>query len=208
VLFASEVRAIIASGLLGRPRLNPRAIASLIWNGFVVTPETVISQIEAVLPSELRLYDSRGQERERRQYWSLHFNGAAEPLNEVELGAQLTHCVRLHLASDAPLGIFLSGGVDSSAIANLAQQTTGGTLDTFPLAFEEEKYSEGNIARRVAEAIGTRHHELLLTERRFTDGLEAALESLDQPTFDGINSYYMSHAVREAGLKVALVGTG
>jgi asparagine synthase (glutamine-hydrolysing) len=208
VLFASEVRAILASGLLGRPRLNPRAVASVIWNGFVVAPETAITEIEAVMPSELRLYDSRGKERERRQYWSLHLNGTMEPLDEMELGTELAHCVRLHLASDAPLGIFLSGGVDSSAVANLARQAAGGTIDTFTLTFEEEKYNEGVIARKIAKAIGTRHHELLLTERDFTDGLEAALQSLDQPTFDGINSYYMSRAVREAGLKVALVGTG
>jgi asparagine synthase (glutamine-hydrolysing) len=208
MLFASEVRAILAGGLLGKPRLNPRAIASVVWNGFVVAPETAIAQIEAVLPSELRLYDSRGQERERRQYWSLHTDGPVTPTDEIELGSQLTDCVRLHLASDAPLGIFLSGGVDSSAVANLAQRVSGGVVDTFALTFEEQKYNEGVIARSVAEAIGTRHHELLLTEQHFTSGLERALESLDQPTFDGINSYYMSHAVREAGLKVALVGTG
>jgi asparagine synthase (glutamine-hydrolysing) len=208
LIFASEVRAILASGLLGRPRLNPRAIASVIWNGFVVAPDTAISQIEAVLPSELRLYDSRGRERERRQYWSLHLDGVVDPLDETALDSELTHCVRLHLASDAPLGIFLSGGVDSSAVANLAQKVSGGTINTFTLTFEEQKYDEGEVARKIANALGTRHHELLLTERRFTEGLPAALESLDQPTFDGINSYYMSHAVRDAGLKVALVGTG
>jgi len=180
----------------------------VIWNGFVVAPETAISQVEAVLPGELRLYDSQGQERERRQYWSLQSKELVEPLDEAELGAQLARCVRLHLASDAPLGIFLSGGVDSSAVANLAQQAAGETINTFTLAFEEEKYNEGEIARQIAAAIGTRHYELVLTEHRFTNELEAALEALDQPTFDGINSYYMSHAVREAGLKVALVGTG
>lgn len=208
VLFASEVRAILACGLLGTPRLNPRAVASVIWNGFVVGPETAIAQVEAVLPSELRVYDSQGHERERRQYWSMSVDESIKPLDELELGSQLTHCVRLHLASDAPLGIFLSGGIDSSAVANLAHKASGGTIDTFTLTFEEEKYNEGSIARRVAEAIGTRHHELLLTEQSFTNGLALALESLDQPTFDGLNSYYMSHAVREAGLKVALVGTG
>jgi asparagine synthase (glutamine-hydrolysing) len=208
LIFASEVRAILAGGLLGRPRLNPRAIAAVIWNGFTVAPETAISHIEAVLPGELRLYDSRGTERERKQYWSLQSQEGVAPLDEVELAAQLRRCVRLHLASDAPLGIFLSGGIDSSAVANLAQQAAGETINTFTLAFEEEKFNEGEIARQIAAAIGTRHHELVLTERRFTNELDAALESLDQPTFDGINSYYMSHAVREAGLKVALVGTG
>lgn len=209
MLFASEVRAIVACGLLGKPRLNPQAIASVIWNGFVVGPDTAVAQIDAVLPSELRLYDSRGRERERRQYWTLqHSEERNSSIDEDEFGSQLSHCVRLHLASDAPLGVFLSGGVDSSAVANLAQRVSTGRIDTFALTFEEQRFNEGLIARSVADAIGTRHHEMLLTEQRFTSGLELALQSLDQPTFDGINSYYMSHAVREAGLKVALVGTG
>jgi asparagine synthase (glutamine-hydrolysing) len=76
------------------------------------------------------------------------------------------------------------------------------------LNFDEAEFSEGPIARRVAEAIGTQHQELVLTEAHFTSQLDAALDSLDQPTFDGLNSYYMSHAVREAGFKVALVGSG
>jgi asparagine synthase (glutamine-hydrolysing) len=81
-------------------------------------------------------------------------------------------------------------------------------VHTFTLAFEEQEHNEGPIARRVAEAIGTQHREVVLTEQRFVAQLDAALDSLDQPTFDGLNSYYMSQAVREAGFKVALVGTG
>jgi asparagine synthase (glutamine-hydrolysing) len=208
LMFASEVRAILASQLLGRPQLNPRALVSVIWNGFVVAPETAISQIEAVLPGELRVYDSRGRERVSKQYWKMLADKTVEPADENELGSVLAECVRLHLASDAPLGVFLSGGIDSSVVANLAQQAAAGSISTFTLTFEEQRFSEGVIAGQVAKSIGTDHHELLLTERHFTSQLEAALDSLDQPTFDGLNSYYMSCAVRDAGLKVALVGTG
>lgn len=206
--FASEVRALLASGLLVTPRINPRAIASVVWNGFVVAPDTIVEQIEAVFPGELRLYDAGGREQVRRQYWALRAHTAGGRVDEPELSSTLQECVRLHLASDVPLGVFLSGGIDSSAIANLAHKASGGAVNTFTLTFEEEKYNEAPIARKVADAIGTHHRELLLTERHFTSGLESALESLDQPTFDGLNSYYMSHAVRDAGLKVALVGTG
>ena len=76
------------------------------------------------------------------------------------------------------------------------------------MTFEEDEYNEGHRARRIANAIGTRHQEVLLTEWQFIAQLEAALASLDQPSFDGLNSYYISQAVREAGCKVALVGTG
>jgi asparagine synthase (glutamine-hydrolysing) len=132
----------------------------------------------------------------------------AAPTDEAALTGVLEECVRLHLASDVPLGVFLSGGIDSSAVANLAQKSSRAPVDTFTLVFEEQEYNEGSIARRVAEAIGTRHQEVVLTEQAFIAQLDAALNSLDQPTFDGLNSYYMSQAVRQAGFKVALVGTG
>ncbi|MGO8972891.1 MAG: asparagine synthase (glutamine-hydrolyzing) [Steroidobacteraceae bacterium] len=208
LLFASEVRAILASGLIGKPRLNPLALSSVVWNGFVVGPETAVSQIEAILPGEFRIFDSHGRESVRDQYWTMVRRPDADRMDEHELSRVLEECVRLHLASDAPLGVFLSGGIDSSAVANLAQKTSGTQVSTFTLAFDEQEFNEGAVARHVAAAIGTRHQELLLTEQHFMSQLDAALDSLDQPTFDGLNSYYMSHAVRQAGFKVALVGSG
>jgi asparagine synthase (glutamine-hydrolysing) len=208
LVFASEVRAILASGLLGTPKLNPLAAASVVWNGFMVAPQTAIQQIQSIMPGEFRVYDARGNERERETYWVPVRGGQVAPIEEEELAQVLQECVRVHLASDVPLGVFLSGGVDSSAVANLAQKTARNRISTFTLNFDEAEFSEGQIARRVAEAIGTKHQELVLTEARFISQLGAALDSLDQPTFDGLNSYYMSHAVRDAGFKVALVGSG
>src|SRR6185369_7802887 len=124
------------------------------------------------------------------------------------MAAALEESVRLHLVSERPLGVFLSGGIDSSAVANLARKANQGPVHTFTLAFEEEEYDEGKIARAVAQAIGTDHQEVLLREEDFVSELERAVDSLDQPTFDGLNSYFMSHAVRQAGFTVALVGTG
>ncbi len=208
IAFASEVRAILASGLLGTPKLNPLAAASIVWNGFMVAPQTAVQQIESVMPGELRIYDTRGAEKDREKYWVPVQPNQAAPIDEDELAHVLQESVHLHLASDVPLGVFLSGGIDSSAVANLAQKTAGNRVSTFTLSFEEAEFSEGRIARQVAEAIGTQHQDLVLSEAHFIGQLDAALDSLDQPTFDGLNSYYMSHAVREAGFKVALVGSG
>ena len=208
IAFASEVRAILASGLLGTPKLNPLAAASIVWNGFMVAPQTAVQQIESVMPGELRVFDTRGRETDRERYWAPAQFNQATSIDEDELARVLEESVRLHLASDVPLGVFLSGGVDSSAVANLAQKTAGDRVSTFTLSFEEAEFSEGHIARQVAEAIGTQHQDLVLSEAHFIARLDAALDSLDQPTFDGLNSYYMSHAVREAGFKVALVGSG
>jgi asparagine synthase (glutamine-hydrolysing) len=160
------------------------------------------------MPGEFRVYDARGTEKDRQNYWVSAPRNKVEPIGEDELARVLQESVHVHLASDVPLGVFLSGGVDSSAVANLAQKSAGGRVSTFTLNFDEAEFSEGEIARRVSQAIGTQHQELVLTEAYFVAQLDAALDSLDQPTFDGLNSYYMSHSVRQAGFKVALVGSG
>ncbi len=205
--FASELRALLASGLLQAPKLDPTAVRSVVWNGFVVGPSTIVKGITCALPAEAITVDDRGQERRRWRFWQRVTPGRAGTASERDVREALQESVRLHLASDVPLGVFLSGGVDSSAVANLAHRATG-RVRTFTLAFEEAHHNEGVFARQVAEAIGTDHQEVLLTQHDFLDSLGGALESLDQPTFDGINSYVMSRAVRDAGFKVALVGTG
>ena len=207
VVFASEVRAIVASGLLGRPRLDPAAVESVLWNGFVMGPGTAIAGVSSILPGATTTIDRRGRDVGSSSYWSMP--GSAPPSSSEELANTLRETVRLHLASDVPLGVFLSGGVDSGVVANLAQRVSGAQpVQTFTLAFEEEALSEGAAARAIADAIGTEHQEILLTESDFVAGLSHAVDSLDQPTFDGLNSYVMAKAVRDAGLTVALAGTG
>jgi asparagine synthase (glutamine-hydrolysing) len=208
VAFASELRALLASGLLGTPRLDPQAVASGVWNGFVVGPGTVVRGVEQLLPGRLIEFDGGGKEIRDEDFWSIPDRAPDPTMDEDRLASVLEEGLRLHLASDVPLAVFLSGGIDSSVMANLAQRAARSPIHTFTLAFEEQELNEGPIARRIAAAIGTEHHEVMLTEQHFVDNLEAALDSLDQPTFDGLNSYYMSHAIRDAGFTVALSGTG
>jgi asparagine synthase (glutamine-hydrolysing) len=208
LLFASELRALLASGLLGTPRLDPGGVASAIWNGFVVGPGTAVKGIELLWPGRLLEVDGAGNEIGQEDFWRIPDRVPHPTMNEDDLAAILEEGVRLHLASDVPLAVFLSGGVDSSAMANLAQRAAQSPIHTFTLAFEEQELNEGPIARQIAAAIGTQHHEVVLTEERFVEKLDAALDSLDQPTFDGLNAYYMSHAIRAAGFTVALSGMG
>jgi asparagine synthase (glutamine-hydrolysing) len=208
VAFASELRALLASELLGTPRLDPRAVASAVWNGFVVGPGTAVQGIELLLPGRLIEFDGAGKEIREEDFWSVPDNAPNPTMEEDHLASILEEGLKLHLASDVPLAVFLSGGVDSSVMANLAQRAAESPIHTFTLAFEEQELNEGPIARRIAAAIGTEHHEVVLTEPHFVENLEAALDSLDQPTFDGLNAYYMSRAIRAAGFTVALSGTG
>jgi asparagine synthase (glutamine-hydrolysing) len=206
--FASELRALLASGLLGTPRLDPQAVASSVWNGFVVGPGTAVKGVELLWPGRLVEFDGAGTELRRQDFWQIPDRAPDPLIDEDGLTAVLEEGLRLHLVSDVPLAVLLSGGVDSSAVANLAQRAVQSPIHTFTLAFEELELNEGPIARRIAAAIGTHHHEVLLTEGNFVENLEAALDSLDQPTFDGLNAYYVSHAIRAAGFTVALSGMG
>ncbi|MCO5165441.1 MAG: asparagine synthase (glutamine-hydrolyzing) [Planctomycetes bacterium] len=211
--FASEVRALLASGLLDGPRLAPAALASIVWNGFVAGPTTIVDGVEQVSPGEALTITHAAPGApprvEARAFWSpARHDGCWVEATPGELAATLRTSVREHLESDVPVGVFLSSGVDSSAVANLAQQVSARPVHTFTLAFEDAALSEGEPARRIARAIGAEHREVVLTEGRFVASLERALDALDQPTFDGVNSFFISQAVREAGLKVALVGTG
>ena len=208
IAFASELRALLASGLLGTPRLDPQAVASTVWNGFTVGPCTAVKGVELLWPGRLIEFDGGGQEVRQQDFWRIP-NRAPDPtMDEEGLAAILEEGLRLHLLSDVPLAVLLSGGVDSSAMANLAQRAAQSPIHTFTLAFEEQELNEGPIAKQIAQAIGSQHHEVVLTEGHFVDNLEAALDSLDQPTFDGLNAYYMSRAIRDAGFTVALSGTG
>jgi asparagine synthase (glutamine-hydrolysing) len=208
VVFASELRALLACGLLGTPRLDPQAVASSVWNGFVVGPGTTVKGVDLLWPGRLLAFDGAGREVCQQDFWHVPERASHPVMDENGLAAILDAGLRLHLASDVPLAVLLSGGVDSSAVANLAQRAASSPIHTFTLAFEERELNEGPIATRIAAAIGTQHHEVVLTEGQFVDNLEAALDSLDQPTFDGLNAYYMSRAIRAAGFTVALSGTG
>lgn len=208
LIFASEVRALLASGLLGTARLDPQAVASCVWNGFVVGPGTAVKGIEQLSPGHLLEVDGAGATTREERFWYIPDCSRQGAIAEEDVAAVLEDSVRLHLASDVRLAVFLSGGIDSSAMANLAQRANRNPIHTFTLAFEEDEFNEGAIARQVADAIGTEHHESVLTEDHFVQNLEAALDSLDQPTFDGLNSYFISHAIRSAGFTVALSGMG
>ena len=207
LVFASEVRAILASGLVRSPRLDRRAVASILWNGFVAGPVTAVDGIEPVGPGERWTCD-RTHAPARTRYWSIPRPDGHPPADLEELRAVVRDSVARHLISDVPVGVFLSGGIDSSAVAALAKQASDAPVHTFTLSFDEAEYDEGGVAGAVAAAIGTVHRDIRLTEHDFASALDTAIDTLDQPTFDGLNSYYISRAVREAGLTVALVGSG
>ena len=208
LMFASEIRAILASQLLTEPRLNPRAVANYIWNGFIVGPDTIVDGIVSSPPGHVATFDLSGTELSRVAYWNYPRANSSEKTDAATVREALHESVKIHLASDVPVGVFLSGGIDSSAVANMAAKASQSEIVTFTLAFDENEFNEAPFSREVAKAIGTRHLEVKLTEDQFLSSLDDALLAMDQPSFDGLNSFFISKAVREAGIKVALLGSG
>jgi asparagine synthase (glutamine-hydrolysing) len=126
----------------------------------------------------------------------------------ARLRSELEESVRLHLVSDVPLGVFLSGGIDSSAMVALTSRITGQPPRTFSVVFDEPAYSEAPHARTIAAKFRTDHTETRLNEDQLLEMLPQAFASLDQPTMDGINTFVVSKAVKNAGVTVALSGLG
>jgi asparagine synthase (glutamine-hydrolysing) len=215
-VFASEVRALLASGRIER-RLSPSALSSYLLFGSLAEPETLISGLFSLPPGYfLHVADvTHPSVSSPKRYWSLADATARAPqLSRVsfadaakQLRPLLESAVRRHLIADVPLGLFLSSGMDSTCLAALAARERG-ALYTFTVVFSELGFSEAPMARRVAERLGAKHEEMLLTAADVLARIDEAVAALDQPTADGINTYFVSWAARQAGLKVALSGLG
>ena len=208
--FASELRALIASKLLGgKPQLDAVAVASMVWNGFVMSPHTMVLGVQSVMPGECRQYGGNGKEISAEFAWSMpRAHGTSD--DESTFRQELRDIVKLNLQAheNASVGVLLSGGIDSSSIANLAQQQQegGARIRTFCMAMEDASLNEGDAARAFAAGIGSEHHEVMLTEEQFVATLDDAIASLDQPTFDALNQFHICRALREQGVKVAVGG--
>jgi asparagine synthase (glutamine-hydrolysing) len=210
-LFASEVGALVASGLVA-PRLDPIALWQYLTYQSIPTPRTLLQGVRSLPPGSWLTVDATGTIDEGR-YWDPFQNAspaaraATEPEGRRRVGELLRDAVANHLVSDVPLGAFLSGGVDSSAIVALMREA-GHTPRTFSVVFTEGSYDEARYARQIADRFHADHAEILLTEGDLLDQLPDALAAMDQPTGDGINTYVLARAVRSRGMKVALSGLG
>jgi asparagine synthase (glutamine-hydrolysing) len=212
-LFASEVRALLATGIIPR-HLDRAAVSSFLCFGSVQEPRTIIDGIEALVPNHYMTLDFSGEHILSASYTipSLPVRIPAELSYKQATSAvrdSLHEAVRLHLVSDVPVGIFLSGGIDSSAVVALVSLITSNPPKTYSVVFEaDEGLSESAYSQLVAKKFGTDHTEIVLTESELVSLLPRALQATDQPTMDGINTYVVSQAVRSFGVKVALSGLG
>jgi asparagine synthase (glutamine-hydrolysing) len=214
--FASEVRALLASGAVPK-RLSQDAVTAYLLFGSVSEPVTLLEGVFSLPPGHRMLLHvpERRRTPRARPWWDPavspaardtrkpgDFSSAAKTLRQL-----LEDAVRVHLIADVPVGLFLSSGLDSGAIAALAAQARSG-IESFTLTFPGTAFDEAEFARLAANRFKTKHTEIPLSGDSVLARLDEALAALDQPTMDGINTYFVSWAAKQGGLKVALSGLG
>jgi asparagine synthase (glutamine-hydrolysing) len=210
LVFGSEIKSLLATGLIQR-KINLAALDTYLMFGAVQDPLTLIDGVESLPPAHTLVFkDGRAQLRE---YWELPLESSGDDKSTAieateQLRGLLEESVRLRLISDVPLGVFLSGGVDSSALALLMRRVSREQVKAFTISFADKKFDEGEQARQTAEALGVEYHPILLTEAEMLASYADAIKALDQPSIDGVNTYHVSRAVKRAGMTVALSGLG
>jgi asparagine synthase (glutamine-hydrolysing) len=212
-VFASEVRAILATGLV-RPVLEPRAVAGYLAYGAVQHPLTLFRGVTSLPPgAHLTLRPATGGAWEKvgpTPFWRLPRSRAqltaAESLEGVR--ATLDQAVRDHLQADVPVGLFLSSGLDSTILAGLARTHAPGLRSFTVTCADQTDFSEQHLAARTAQQFGLEHTEIPLPLAEAEADVMHWLRALDQPSIDGLNVFIISRVVRQRGIKVALSGLG
>jgi asparagine synthase (glutamine-hydrolysing) len=214
-LFASELKALLASGIVSR-QIDKQAIWDYLSLGSIPQPRTILAQVKALLPGHYmivrngniyihRYWDIEKQtEAKRNQLAGIAYGDAVAELRE-----QLNEATRYHLIADVPVGAFLSGGIDSTAVVGLMSQLVRHPIKTYSVGFEgqHEKLSELKWAKIAANHFDADHTEVIVTAQDAAQTFNRLIEAIDQPSIDGTNTYFVSQATRQ-GVTVALSGLG
>jgi asparagine synthase (glutamine-hydrolysing) len=216
-LFASELRTLLGTGLVPR-RLDRAGLINYLNFGSAYDPNTLIEGISTLRAGHYLAWEN-GSLRDA-MYWDLAPHGQPTAASSYLIGnetvrkdlendahANLEQVVCMQTVSDVPVGLFLSGGIDSSSLAGILNRA-GIRLNTFSIVFREADYSKVECARAVARAFATDHREIMVSVNDLLDAIPYALAAMDQPTIDGVGTYLMARQARAAGVKVALSGLG
>lgn len=206
--FASEITALLESNV-SDTELNHQSVDGFLQFGYVPSPQTIVKGVHSLPPGSTLYYDGDNNTCKIQSYWTPSFTEgrSATPKQVRKL---LSESINLRLRSDVPVGAFLSGGLDSSTIVALMQQISASNYDihTFSIGFNHEKFSETKFAETVAEAVDTEHTSRTVTATDVRNEIGNIIASMDQPSVDGVNTYFVSKVASESNIKVALTGLG
>jgi asparagine synthase (glutamine-hydrolysing) len=215
-VFSSEVRTLLGTGLVPRT-IDSAGLVTYLTFGSLYDPNTLVEGVKS-LPPGCYLTWKQG-ELSQTQYWdpvdselisshqSCDAGSKSRSELENEIAERLDESVRMQLVSDVPVGVFLSGGIDSSSLVGILSRNKI-RPSTFSIVFRETDYSEAEYSRAIAEQFHTDHHEITVTQSDFFAAIDPAIHAMDLPTIDGINTYFVAEQTRAAGVKVALSGLG
>jgi asparagine synthase (glutamine-hydrolysing) len=207
--FASELRSL-RELLLRPPEIDPQSIYDFFGFRYIPAPQTFYRGVEKLLPGHFLVADPTGVRS--HSYWDIP--GETENTQRpndiaVEVVEQLREAVRLRLISDVPLGVFLSGGVDSSAVVALMAELGARPLRTFSVGFDEPEYSELPFARAVARRYATEHQELVVRPEHLSDELSRLVEFRGEPIAEPTDvALYLISRLAAQSVKVVLAGEG
>ena len=208
LIFASEIKALLASGLVPK-QLDPAGLRAFLQLGHIPPPWTAIRGVTPLEPGHIGVW--RDAEWRMEAYWKLDPHASATPPPKdlaSSLADVFVDATRNHLVSDVPVLLFLSGGTDSACLAAAARKAGAQNLTAMTVGFGEAEFDETELSRRTARALDIPHQVITLDASRVAADLDHAIWALDQPSVDGLNSYWISKLAAEAGFKVALSGQG
>jgi asparagine synthase (glutamine-hydrolysing) len=209
-IFSSEIRAILNSQLIPR-KLNNYGVYDYLMYQSVYAPETIVENIYQLPAGEFGIFSDG--EFKRKAFWQIEKKpllNISEDENTVKQNIKdlLLNSVEQRMISDVRLGAFLSGGIDSSAIVALMSEVSDRPIDTFSVTFGEKEFDESAYSSLIAKKYKTNHTSVFLTADDFLNELPQALNAIDSPSGDGINTYVVSKATKNSGITVALSGLG
>lgn len=209
VVFGSEIRALLASGKV-KPTMNRTALWDYLAFQSFQSPDTLIEGVKELEAGHFINFE--GSSISNHSWWKMEDAPKSIDINNYDEACKKLHqlllqSVERRMISDVPVAAFLSGGIDSSAIVALMAEVAD-KPETFTISFEEKAFDESRYANIIAQKYNTRHHNLLVKPSRFLEELPEALDKMDTPSGDGVNTYVVSKAIKQQGIKVALSGAG
>jgi asparagine synthase (glutamine-hydrolysing) len=207
--FASELQALQGAGLT-RGGLDGGALLLYLQTGSVPEPHTLLLDCHCLEAGHYLVWqDGRFiKRRSDRLPASSESTQLSDKASITTIRNALLQSVEAHFVSDVPVGVFLSGGIDSTVLVALARHLGKDKLETFSVAVADDELNEGPVARKTAQHFDTQHHEMMLDAESGDKAFSKYLESMDQPSIDGFNTFLVSTAARSHGMKVVLSGLG
>jgi asparagine synthase (glutamine-hydrolysing) len=208
LVFASEMKGILASGLVNK-KVSAKAVYQYLANGYIMQPDCIIENVNMLEPASCLIWKNGQYQIE--QYWNITDKPDSLPVTEdeaiIKVQKLITDAVQEEAIADRPLGVFLSGGLDSTVLVAALKKSGANQIKTFSVGFDGDDLSEEDDAKEAAAFYGTTHTQLQVSDKDVVPHIEQYIKALDQPSVDGLNTWIVSK-VTAKHVTVALSGLG